>query len=39
MPIYQTAHYQVQPAAVDEIKHAIEEFVGYVAVNEPGSTL
>jgi hypothetical protein len=29
----------VQPAAVVEIKHAIEEFVGYVAVNEPGSTL
>jgi quinol monooxygenase YgiN len=39
MPIYQTAHYQVQPDAVEEIKHAIEDFVGYVAVNEPGSTL
>jgi hypothetical protein len=28
MPIYQTARYQVQPAAVDDVRKAIEEFVG-----------
>jgi len=39
MPIYQTAHYQVQPDAVDAIKPAIEEFVGYVAVHEPGTEM
>lgn len=37
MPIYQTAHYQVQPNAVEKVKAAIEEFVDYVAANEPGS--
>lgn len=39
MPIYQTAHYQVRAAAVDRVKAAIAEFVGYVARNEPGSRL
>lgn len=39
MPIYQTAHYQVNPAAVDKVKTAIEQFVGYVSANEPGSRL
>jgi len=37
VPIYQTAHYQVQPTAVEKVKAAIEEFVDYVAANEPGS--
>ena len=37
MPIYQTAHYQVQPTAVGKVKAAIEEFVDYVAANEPGT--
>lgn len=37
MPIYQTAHYQVRPEAVDRVKAAIAEFVAYVAANEPGS--
>lgn len=37
VPIYQTAHYQVQPDAVEKVKAAIEEFVDYVAANEPGS--
>ena len=37
MPIYQTAHYQIQPTAVDKVKAAIEEFVDYVAANEPGT--
>lgn len=39
MPIYQTAHYQVRPEAVDRVKAAIVEFVGYVEENEPGSRL
>jgi quinol monooxygenase YgiN len=39
MPIYQTAHYQVKPAAVEKVKAAIEEFVAYVAKNEPGTWL
>ena len=39
MPIYQTAHYQVQASAVDKVKAAIEEFVSYVAASEPGSVM
>lgn len=39
MPIYQTAHYQVRPDAVDQVKAAIKEFVAYVTDNEPGSIL
>ena len=39
MPIYQTAHYQVNSAAVDKVQDAIIEFVAYVAENEPGSVL
>ena len=39
MPIYQTAHYQVKPEAVNKVKRAIDEFVSYVAGNEPGSRL
>jgi hypothetical protein len=37
MPIYQTAHYQVQADAVDKVTAAIEEFVRYVRDNEPGT--
>jgi quinol monooxygenase YgiN len=39
VPIYQTAHYQVQKAAVDDVKRAIEEFVAYVAEHEPGTRM
>ncbi len=39
MPIYQTAHYQVNPQAVARVKAAIVEFVAYVADNEPGSVM
>jgi quinol monooxygenase YgiN len=39
VPIYQTAHYRVNAAAVDRIKAAIEEFVQYVKENEPGTVL
>jgi quinol monooxygenase YgiN len=39
MPIYQTARYQVNPAAVANVKTAIEEFVRYVAGTEPGTRL
>ncbi len=39
MPIYQTAHYEVNPAAVDKVTAAIETFVRYVAANEPGTRL
>ena|SRR5438067_8764821 len=37
MPIYQTAHYRVTAAAVDTVKKATKEFVGYVTANEPGT--
>ena len=36
MAIYQTAEYQVKPAAVEKVKRAVEEFVEYVRANEPG---
>jgi quinol monooxygenase YgiN len=39
MPIYQTAHYEVQPAAVDKVKEAIVEFIDYVRQHEPGTRL
>jgi quinol monooxygenase YgiN len=34
--IYQTAHYEVNPDAVDKVKSAIVEFVNYLSINEPG---
>ena len=37
MPIYQTAHYQVKPDAIEKVKTAIAEFVDYVRGNEPGT--
>jgi quinol monooxygenase YgiN len=37
VPIYQTAHYQVNPGAVDKVKAAIVEFVEYVTNHEPGT--
>ncbi len=37
MPIYQTAHYQVNASAVDKVLAAIEKFVDYVRQNEPGT--
>lgn len=39
MPIYQTAHYQVNASAVDKVKSAIAEFVEYVTQNEPGTRM
>jgi quinol monooxygenase YgiN len=39
MPIYQTAHYQVNEAAVEKVNAAIKEFVRYVQHNEPGTKL
>jgi quinol monooxygenase YgiN len=39
VPIYQTAHYRVNEAAVDRVKGAIEEFVRYVEENEPRTRL
>jgi quinol monooxygenase YgiN len=39
VPIYQTAHYQVNPGAVDKVTAAIAEFVDYVAEHEPGTTM
>lgn len=39
MPIYQTAHYKVKQDAVPKVKAAIDEFVSYVAENEPGTKL
>ena len=39
MPIFQTAHYQVEASAVEDVKAAIEEFVAYVAKNEPDTKM
>ena len=39
MAIYQTAHYQVDEAAVAEVKQAIDGFVDYVRASEPGTKL
>ena len=39
MPIYQTAHYQVNETAVEDVKAAIVEFVLYVRANEPDTRL
>jgi quinol monooxygenase YgiN len=35
--IYQIAEYQVNAPAVANVKQAVEEFVGYVRSNEPGT--
>ena len=39
MPIYQTAHYQVNLGAVAKVKAAIAEFVDYVTEHEPGTRI
>ena len=39
MVIYQTATYQIKLQAVNKVKQAIEEFVEYVKVNEPGTRM
>ena len=37
VPIYQTAHYEVDAAAVDDVVAAIKVFVAHVSANEPGT--
>ena len=39
MPIFQTAHYQVNSDAVGKVKDAIEDFVRYVGEQEPGTRM
>ena len=39
MPIYQTAHYAIQPEGVDTVKAAIAEFIDYVTKSEPGTRM
>jgi len=39
VPIFQTAHYAVNPSAVERVTAAIAEFVDYVKKNEPGTTM
>jgi quinol monooxygenase YgiN len=39
VPIYQTAHYQVNASAVDKVTAAIAEFVEYITENEPGTRM
>lgn len=39
MPIFQTAHYEIDADAVDDVCAAIVEFVDYVSKNEPGTKL
>jgi len=37
MKIYQTAHYQVNEAAIERVAEAIDKFVDYVTTHEPGT--
>jgi quinol monooxygenase YgiN len=39
MAIYTIAQYQVNSQAIEKVKRAIEEFVRYVKVNEPGTQM
>ena len=39
MAIYQTGGYQVKASAIDTVKQAIRDFVGYVQANEPGTQM
>src|ERR1700738_3293837 len=39
MAIYIVAQYQVRPSGVEKVKQAIQEFVGYVQANEPGTKM
>jgi quinol monooxygenase YgiN len=39
MPIFQSGAYQVKPSAVGKVKKAIEDFVEYVKINEPGTQM
>ncbi len=35
--IYQLAHYEIHPEAIEKVTHAIREFVTYIRKNEPGT--
>jgi quinol monooxygenase YgiN len=37
--IFQTAHYQVEPDAVDDVKAAIVQLVAHVSDHEPGTVM
>lgn len=37
MPIHTIAEYEVKASGIEKVKRAIEEFVGYVQANEPGT--
>jgi quinol monooxygenase YgiN len=39
MAVYTIAQYRVKAQAIDKVKAAIEEFVGYVKANEPRTRL
>jgi quinol monooxygenase YgiN len=39
MAICQTGTYRVKPESVAKVKRAIEEFVGYLQANEPGTQM
>ena len=39
MPIYKTAHFQIQPAHLNTAKQAIEEFITYIQANEPDTII
>jgi quinol monooxygenase YgiN len=35
--IYQLAHYEIHPEAIEKVTNAIREFVTYIRKNEPGT--
>ncbi|HTP85593.1 MAG TPA: antibiotic biosynthesis monooxygenase family protein [Bryobacteraceae bacterium] len=39
MPIQTIAEYRIRPESVEKVKQAIQEFVSWIIVNEPGTRM